>query len=174
MKLTHNEPGLGLRVATHVAYANPSVPQPYALLATDAAHREFIAQDQLYIARDAMPPHDLDLLTKGAERLKTRAVRKRVPGYKSSASVGFPDIMALAPEIAALYKSPSLVAALSQLAGARLEPCPDRESSRLRSLLLHGGWRSDRLALRLVSLPRHEIHGADWPREPNGREPPAL
>jgi hypothetical protein len=89
--------------------------------------RDYRDRDELLVVPHAIADDDVDRLVAAAERLRPRVVRKSVPGYKKSGSVSALDVRALAPEIVALYENPTLIAALSEVAGAPLLPCPARD-----------------------------------------------
>ncbi len=93
----------------------------------DAAVRRYRADDELLVVPEAFSAEGVDTLRAAAERLRSRVVRRKVPGYKQSGSVSAVDVRALAPELVALYESPSLVEVLSRVAGAPLLPCPERD-----------------------------------------------
>lgn len=72
-----------------------------------------------------LPQSLVDGYAAEADQLRSRVVRKRVPGYKKSGSVSYFDLLEAAPKIISLYKDPALIAYLSELAGAPLMICPD-------------------------------------------------
>jgi hypothetical protein len=96
-----------------------------------AITRTYTEQDELFVLPNALAGDGVGRLVAAAERLRPCAVRKTVPGYKKSASVGARDIGELAPELVTLYESPELIGLLSEVAGANLFPCPERDPHRV-------------------------------------------
>jgi hypothetical protein len=80
--------------------------------------------NELFWRDDFLPRDVIATCAREAEALKSRIIRKHVPGYKKSGSVCFFDIVEAAPTIHALYEDPALIELLSSIAGATLLPCP--------------------------------------------------
>jgi hypothetical protein len=98
-----------------------------ANLSAPSVRQTYVDQDELLIAPRVMPESVVASLVAAAERLRPRAVRKSIPGYKASSSVCAFDIRELTPEVDALYKDPTLIATLSKIVGAELQVCPERD-----------------------------------------------
>jgi len=96
-----------------------------------AITRTYTDQDELIVLPNALAEDGVGRLVAAAERLRPCAVRKSVPGYKKSGSVSARDIHDLAPELEALYESPELIGLLSEVSGAKLLPCPERDPHRV-------------------------------------------
>lgn len=88
------------------------------------ARAGYTALDEFVFVERAFQTEELAPLVAEAEALSAQATRKVVPGYKRSGSVSYFQIQEQAPAIEAFYRSPELIAWLSEVAGARLLPCP--------------------------------------------------
>lgn len=91
------------------------------------ARARYVEQDELLVAPGAIAPRGVAALAEAADRLRPEIVRKAIPGYKKSGSVSYAAARAVAPELDALYRSPVLIDALSRIANAALQPCPERD-----------------------------------------------
>jgi hypothetical protein len=89
-----------------------------------ARYRE---QDEMIVLPNALRVDQVAMLVRAAERMRRCVVRKTLPGYKKSGSVGADHVRAIAPEIVRLYESATFVGALSRIAGVTLLPCPERD-----------------------------------------------
>ncbi len=103
------------------AQVEPLIGSAVAALDLDAVSREFRAHDQfIYFPRllpDAVVARMLDDLCRlGPEAMH----RVRVPFYRTAGTVAQARILAGAPTLAALYRSPSLLALANRLAGVEL------------------------------------------------------
>ena len=100
-----------------------------ALRGIDAAgiSADYGHYNELFWREGMLPPEVVAKCTAEAQQLRSRVVRKRVPGYKKSGSVNYFDLQESAPNIIALYNDPALIAFLSQIAGAQLLPCPPED-----------------------------------------------
>jgi hypothetical protein len=92
-----------------------------------SARQSYVEMDELFIARNALPESLVATLAAAAEKLRPRAVRKTLLNYKASSSVSAFDVREFTPEVEAFYKDPQFIAALSQVVGAELQTCPDRD-----------------------------------------------
>ena len=74
-----------------------------------------------------LPPDTTASLIANARALQPELNRNYLPGHKQGGSVSRHVIDRLAPQVAALYRSKSLIAALEKLCGESLQPCPPED-----------------------------------------------
>lgn len=87
----------------------------------------YLGQGEFVTADAFLPAVELQRLVAEAERTLPRVHRSHVPRRKKSGSVGWFTLQDEAPAIAALYRSPALLAFFSRLAGRPLRLCPERD-----------------------------------------------
>ena len=89
-----------------------------------AVHGEFQRQGA-FVSIDRLLPGAITApLIEAARRLLPDANRNYLPGHKKGGSISRHVIDTSAPAIAALYRSPALVAFLERTCGEKLLPCP--------------------------------------------------
>lgn len=103
----------------------PSLRDAIDALDASAVELSFWKQDELVVLDDFVPAPIVEQMLAETRGAMHRAVRKRVWGYKSSASISCFALRELAPSILALYRSPELIALWSRLADMDLVVCPD-------------------------------------------------
>ena len=86
----------------------------------------YLDQGQFVTVDGFLHTPELERLVGDAERVLPHVHRSHVPGKKSG-SVGWFTLRDEAPVIAALYRSPALLAFFSRLAGRPLRLCPERD-----------------------------------------------
>jgi len=105
----------------------PSLDTALATLRSPSAKAMYLEQGRFVYFERLLSPAMLAPLLDDLERVRPAVRRKSIPGYKNSGSVSYHTLQDRAQSIVALHKSPELLAALSALAGAELEPCPDQD-----------------------------------------------
>ncbi len=86
--------------------------------------REFLAQGGFAYLDKFLPRKTTAQLIDAVAAVSGSVNRNYLPGHKQGGSVSRYTIDELAPVIAHLYRSPALIAWLSQLSGERLQPSP--------------------------------------------------
>jgi hypothetical protein len=86
--------------------------------------QRFLAQGQFLYLPQFLPPHLTARLIAAVDEVMPAVNRNYLPGHKQGGSVSRHSIDALAPCIADLYRSPELLAWLSELAGESLQLSP--------------------------------------------------
>jgi len=99
-------------------------------LDVDALRRDYLDMDEFLFLERFVPDELLAECLRELEQLKPHVHRNFIPRHKKGGSVGFDTIEAYAPTIAALYRSPALLAFLGDLVGSRIEYCPDEDLHR--------------------------------------------
>jgi len=61
-------------------------------------------------------------------QVEPQTVRKIIPRYNKSGSIGFHDLADGAPTVLALYRSPTFKALLEEIVGRRLATCPENDA----------------------------------------------
>lgn len=89
-----------------------------------ALHGEFERQGRFLQRQDFFPPEITAQLVAGVAAVDGAVNRNYLPGHKQGGSVSRHVIDRLAPWIAALYRSPELIAWLEAVAGERLQASP--------------------------------------------------
>lgn len=89
-----------------------------------ALRREYREQGAFLFIPDFLPAELTGRLIECVDRTEPVLNRNYLPAHKQGGSVSRHAIDGLAPEIATLYRSPSLIDWLGQLAGERLQPSP--------------------------------------------------
>ena len=87
--------------------------------------REFLSQGAFVILPGFLPPELTAQLVAAVATVGRSVNRNYLPGHKQGGSVSRHAIDELAPVIANLYRSPTLIEWLGQLAGERLHMSPD-------------------------------------------------
>jgi hypothetical protein len=85
---------------------------------------EFTAQGEFLYVKDFLPAEVTAQLVSAVAAVTTSVNRNYLPGHKQGGSVSRHAIDRLAPCIAELYRSPSLIGWLGQLTGERLQVSP--------------------------------------------------
>lgn len=96
-------------------------------LDVDDLRARYLDQGEFVTADGFLAGPALRRLVAEAEHVLPRVHRSHVPRRKKSGSVGWFTLRDEAPAIAALYRSPALVAFFSRLAGRPLRLCPGRD-----------------------------------------------
>ncbi len=86
--------------------------------------RQFVEQGAFIYLSDFLPPEATRQLIAGVAAVRGSVNRNYLPGHKQGGSVSRHTLDELAPFIAELYRSPALIAWLSELAGERLQVSP--------------------------------------------------
>jgi hypothetical protein len=89
-----------------------------------ALRRDFVAQSSFIFVPEFLPPGLITELIEAVAAVEPEINRNYLPGHKQGGSVSRHVLDRRAPQIGALYRSPELIAWLSQLAGERLEESP--------------------------------------------------
>ncbi len=72
-----------------------------------------------------LPASTTGELVADVSRVRGEAVRRGLPGYKSSSSIAWPVLREAAPSVSALFRSVALLQFLEGVTDARLQPAPD-------------------------------------------------
>jgi hypothetical protein len=96
-------------------------------LDTEALHGEFAAQGAFLHVRDFLAPEITAQLVAAVEAARTSVNRNYLPGHKQGGSVSRHAIDSLAPFVAELYRSPTLIGWLERLSGERLQVSPPED-----------------------------------------------
>ncbi|HUA89489.1 MAG TPA: hypothetical protein VL994_08645 [Steroidobacteraceae bacterium] len=89
-----------------------------------ALQRRFREQGSFLFLPEFLPPQLTASLVAAVDAVNPAINRNYLPGHKQGGSVSRHAIDGLAPEVAALYRAPALIAWLGALAGDRLEVSP--------------------------------------------------
>ena len=95
-----------------------------------AARRKYYEQDEFLVLENLVPQEIIAQWSKELEQLKPRIHRNFIPKHKKGGSVDFNTVAQLGPSITAVYHSPALQKALSQIADATMNECPDSDLHR--------------------------------------------
>lgn len=98
-----------------------------ATIDAKALRREFGDQGAFLYLEDFLPAEITAQLVSAAEAVTGSVNRNYLPGHKQGGSVSRHTIDALAPAVAALYRSPALLGWLEQLTGERLQLSPESD-----------------------------------------------
>lgn len=113
------------------ASASPSASQVLAerlkRLDNSQLHEDFHDQGEFLFLRDFLPPSLTQALIDGMQASRVELNRNYLPGHKKGGSVSRHTIDRLAPAIAELYRSPTLIAWLEKLCGQKLLPSPESD-----------------------------------------------
>jgi hypothetical protein len=91
-------------------------------------HADYEAQNELAFAPDLMPRDLLGELHADARELEARVQRKYLPRFKKSGSVSFHDLLAEAPAVIGLYRSPAFIDLIARIVGRPLVTCPEADA----------------------------------------------
>ncbi|HWG71601.1 MAG TPA: hypothetical protein VN692_19465 [Steroidobacteraceae bacterium] len=97
-------------------------------LDAQALRREFVDQGSFVSIRNFLEPGAVAQLSAAVAAVSPAVNRNYLPGHKQGGSVGRHVIDGLAPFIADLYRSPSLIGWLERLAGERLQLSPPEDA----------------------------------------------
>jgi len=97
-------------------------------LDAQALRREFVDQGSFVWIRNFLEPGAVAQLSAAVAAVSPAVNRNYLPGHKQGGSVGRHVIDGLAPFIADLYRSPSLIGWLERLAGERLQLSPPEDA----------------------------------------------
>ncbi len=93
-----------------------------------ALEQEFWEENEFLFVNDFLPRGWTEhTLAARARELKPQLHRNKVRSFKKGGSISYFQLEDLAPEIVALYRDEELRAFFSDLVGANLERCPDRD-----------------------------------------------
>jgi hypothetical protein len=108
----------------------------------EAMARSYREADGLLVLPRLLPEPLLAEMIAEARTLSKRAVRKRVPFLRKAGAVGHPSIVAEAPALHALHRSPSLMSMFERVTGVPLEHRDPREAhqSALYTYTERGDW----------------------------------
>jgi len=87
----------------------------------------FVDQGKFVHVPHFLPPSLTQALIDGMQAARVDMNRNYLPGHKKGGSVSRHTIDNLAPAIATLYRSPTLIAWLEKMAGEKLMPSPDTD-----------------------------------------------
>lgn len=102
--------------------------QLFAPLNDAAAKTRFDADQEFLFLPDFLPPRTVAALQARVPALLGVVHRNYIPRHKKGGSISRYQLDRLAPEVAALYRDPTLAAWLESLAGERLLPCPPADA----------------------------------------------
>ncbi len=86
---------------------------------------EYFRRGEFAVIPELISPELVACMNRDFEGARRSLVRKRLPGYKRSESLGWRTLRRSAPSIVALYRSPELLRFLSGLTDAPLMAAPD-------------------------------------------------
>lgn len=93
-----------------------------------ADNKEFWAENEFAVFKDFFSKDQTyELLGEKAKELSAQQHRKSVTRYKKSGSLSYFELEELLPEAVKLYRDPRLLKYLSDVVGADLQLCPDRD-----------------------------------------------
>ncbi len=95
--------------------------------AVEPLRREFVAQGAFVYLEDFLAPEITAKLTAAVGAVRASVNRNFLPGHKQGGSVSRHTIDRLAPFVADLYRSPTLIDWLGRLAGERLQQSPPQD-----------------------------------------------
>lgn len=95
-----------------------------ARLAEPQVEAEYWKHDELIVVDDFLDARLARQMREAAVSAVAATRRKAIPGYKRAGAISAYAIARHAPQLAALYRSPVLIDALSRLADVPLLPCP--------------------------------------------------
>lgn len=98
--------------------------KPADSLGRSDAEAAYWKHDELLVMNGFLDPAFVARLRTEAHAAVTAMRRKSVPGYKRAGAVSAHALARHAPALVALYRSPTLITALSRLADVELLPCP--------------------------------------------------
>jgi len=94
----------------------------------DAITSTYFRQGEFIVIPNALPTSVIAELVSEVEQARASLVRRALPGFKHSASIGWATLREQAPSIAALYRSPGLRALIARIADAALVQAPDTDA----------------------------------------------
>lgn len=101
------------------------VARALAGLAFEETSGAYFRQGEIAVLPGLLPEELVTRLADEVESLRNRRVRKQLPGYKKSESVGWRTLREAAPRIVSLFRSASLVDFLGRVVDAPIVPAPD-------------------------------------------------
>ena len=90
----------------------------------EALRRTYVEQDEFVYIERWLPPALVARLVADVDRVRPAIHRNYIPRHKKGGSVSAYTLVAQAPAIVALYRSPAFLEFLARLTGARLQRCP--------------------------------------------------
>src|SRR3972149_3564726 len=89
----------------------------------EALRRTYVEQDEFVYIERWLPPALVARLVADVDRVRPAIHRNYIPRHKKGGSVSAYTLVAQAPAIVALYRSPAFLEFLGRLTGARLPRC---------------------------------------------------
>ena len=96
----------------------------------DGARRKYYEQDEFLVLENMVPQEIVAQWELELEAIKPQIHRNFIPKHKKGGSVDYDTVAQLAPTMTAVYHSPALQRAFSQIADAPMKECPSSDLHR--------------------------------------------